>query len=119
MVGTPMRIVYFANNRVGLEVLRWLRARGEDVVALVVHPHEQQRLRGDIEALADLPRDRVFEAPALARPEVIAALRDLKPDLGLSVFFGYILRAPLLEMFPSGCLNLHPGFLPYNRGTYP
>src|SRR5581483_3200217 len=59
------------------------------------------------------------EAPMLARPETIAGLRDLKPDLGLSVFFGYILRAPVLEMFPAGCLNVHPGLLPYNRGTYP
>jgi methionyl-tRNA formyltransferase len=113
-----MRIVYFANNRVGLDVLRWLSAR-EDVVAVVVHPSDRARLRAEIVAAAGLPPERVIDAPMLARPETVTALRDLKPDLGLSVFFGYILRPSLLEIFPSGCLNLHPGLLPYNRGTYP
>lgn len=113
-----MRIVYFANNRVGLDVLRWLRARGEEIVALVVHPQDRQRWRTEIEAAAGVGIGRVFEADALRRPEVVTVLRDLKPDLGLSVYFGYILRSELLDIFPSGCLNLHPGLLPYNRGTY-
>src|SRR6266851_4658340 len=111
-----MRIVYFANNRVGLDVLRWLCARGEDIAALVVHPPERQRLRAEIEAAAGVGPERVFEASTLGQADVVAALRDLKPDLGLSVFFGYILRPAVLGIFPSGCLNLHPGLLPYNRG---
>jgi methionyl-tRNA formyltransferase len=39
--------------------------------------------------------------------------------MGVSVLFGYILRAPFLSLFPRGIVNLHPAFLPYNRGAYP
>lgn len=114
-----MRIVFFGNNRVGLNVLRWLRSNGEEIVALGVHPPARQRLRAEIVETAGVAAEQVFEAPMLPRQDVVAHLRDLKPDIGLSVFFGYILRPSLLEIFPAGCLNLHPGLLPYNRGTYP
>ena len=43
----------------------------------------------------------------------------MRPDIGLSVFFGYILRPEFLDLFPSGVVNLHPAYLPYNRGAYP
>ena len=33
-----MRILFMGNNRVGLEVLRWLKAEGEDFVGLVLPP---------------------------------------------------------------------------------
>ena len=119
-----MRIIYFGNNRVGLTVLRWLTAQHEDTVGLVVHPAgtgstKRERLRDELIAAAALPREQVFEAGDLREPTSIAALRALQPDIGLSVFFGYILRPEVLSLFPQGCLNLHPAYLPYNRGEYP
>ena len=39
--------------------------------------------------------------------------------MGLSILFGYILRPEFLELFESGVVNLHPSFLPYNRGSNP
>ena len=39
--------------------------------------------------------------------------------MAVSVLFRNILRKPFLDLFPKGCINLHPAFLPYNRGTYP
>ena len=42
------------------------------------------------------------------RSRVVDQIRSLAPDVGVSVFFGYILRKPLLDLFPSGVVNLHP-----------
>ena len=33
--------------------------------------------------------------------------------------FGYLLKPEFLDRFPRGCINVHPGMLPYNRGAYP
>lgn len=113
-----MRIIYFGNNLAGLRVLEWLVAQGDEIAGLVVHPPEKSRYRDEIIAAARLPAARVFDGSQLRHPSTIEALRALRPEIGLSVFFGYILRQGVLSLFPSGCLNLHSSYLPHNRGAY-
>lgn len=114
-----MRVLFLGNNRAGWEILRWLKSEGEDIVGVVVHPNERQKFGDEILRDAVLPADRAFVATDLRRPETLARIGELAPDVGVSVFFGYILRADLLTLFPSGCINVHPAYLPYNRGAYP
>lgn len=114
-----MKLVYFGNNVVGLKVLRWLVSRGVRPVALVVHPEARQRLSSEMIEAAGLPRGRVFAGSRLREAETLEQIAALEPTLGLSVFFGYILKPPLLRLFPGGVLNLHPSYLPYNRGAHP
>lgn len=111
-----MRIVFFGNGPVALEALRYLRGIGEEIVTLVLH-NEGARSSGD-EMIAEcgLPADRVFEAKALGGPDVVRAIGKLNADVGLSVLFAHILKADVLQLFPRGVLNVHPGYLPFNRG---
>ena len=46
-----------------------------------------------LEAL-DLPKYRIFDGSTLQSPETLAAITALTPDLGVSLYFGYILRRP-------------------------
>lgn len=114
-----MRILYLGNNRVGLEVLRHLVDLGEHLVGLVIHPEDKQRFGREIVETVGLPEDRIFLGNRLRDPEVVDAIRSLRADLGLSVLFGYILRPEFLDLFPRGVVNLHPSYLPFNRGQYP
>lgn len=114
-----MRYIFFTNGQVGRDVLRWLVSRGEPPVGLVVHPAARARCREEAIAASGLGADRIFNGLMLRQHETIEAIAALKPDLGLSIFFDYILKDELLALFPSGCLNLHPAYLPYNRGQYP
>jgi len=113
-----MRIVFFGNNRVGLETLRYLTERGDEIVGLVVHAPERARFRDEIMSVSGLPANRVWEAKALREPEVAEAIGGLNAEIGVSAFFGHILRSDILELFPAGMINLHPAYLPYNRGAY-
>lgn len=114
-----MQVLYFANNWTGWQIARCLRERGEEIVALVLHPAATRTHGDDIIRSVDVGAERIFDGAALRRREVVDAIKDLKPDIGISVFFGYILDPELLGVPPHGCLNVHPGLLPYNRGTYP
>jgi methionyl-tRNA formyltransferase len=116
MPAITMRIVYFANGPVALDVLRFLLAEGEQVVALVLHDKGQRRLGAELVKESGLPPSLVFGASALTDPEVILQLRQLNADIGFSALFGVILKPPLLQLFPRGVINVHPGYLPYNRG---
>jgi methionyl-tRNA formyltransferase len=114
-----MRILYLGNNRVGWKVLEWLREQGETVVGLVVHPPEEARYRDEILNAAALPPDKVFDGSRLGETEVLRAIAALNADLAVSAFFGYILRKEFLDIFPKGVINLHPAYLPFNRGAHP
>lgn len=114
-----MRILLFANNWGGWRITRWLREQGENIVALVVHPPDNRKFTDEILAAAEMRPDRVFDARQLRDPATLAALRDLAPDLGLSAFFGYILKPDVFNIPKRGCINTHPAYLPHNRGWHP
>lgn len=114
-----MRTVIFANNSVGLAVTAWLRERGDDIVAVVVHPESTQRLAREIVATSGVTGDVVIDGSTLEDAAVLAALGRLNPEIGVSAFFGHLLRRPVLDMFANGVVNLHPSYLPYNRGHSP
>lgn len=113
-----MRVLLLANGRVGAHVAARLR-EVDEVVGVVLHPPERRR---DGEAILDalaLPQARVFDGARLREPAMLAALRGLDAEIGVSALFGYILRPALLDALPRGCVNLHPAYLPYNRGAHP
>jgi methionyl-tRNA formyltransferase len=114
-----MRILYLGNNWVGWRVLRWLKEQGEEIVGLVIHPAPRQKYVGEMLEIAALPSDRVFDGSQLRQRQVLESIRALGPDIGISILFGYILKPVFLDMFHYGVINLHPAFLPHNRGAYP
>lgn len=114
-----MRILFFGNNWVGWQIAAWLRGQGKEIVGLVLHPSERRKYGAEIVADTGVDPSRIFDGARLGEADVIAAIKDLKPDIGVSALFGYIMRREVLELMPAGCINVHPAFLPYNRGAYP
>jgi methionyl-tRNA formyltransferase len=114
-----MRILFLANNWVGWRIGRWLREQGEDIVGLVVHPPGKRKYGEEIMKSAGLAEPFVFDGTDLERPRTLAAIRALGADIGVSALFGYILRPEILKLMPAGCVNIHPGLLPDNRGACP
>jgi methionyl-tRNA formyltransferase len=114
-----MRTLFLGNNWVGWQVLRWLREQNEQIVGLVVHPLHKRKYGNEIIRSAQVSPAHIFDGSQLRQPEILEAIKALHPDVGLSVLFDYILRPEFLELFPAGVVNLHPSYLPYNRGQYP
>ena len=114
-----MRIVMFANNRVGWEITCWLKQQGEEIVGLVLHDERIRSYSDEIVSASGLTECNVFEGSRLNELEIQESIRNLHPDIGLSVYFGYIFRHEVLGIFPKGIINLHPSYLPYGRGAYP
>ena len=114
-----MKFLFMGNNRLGLEVLGWLLERSEVPAGLVLHPPAKAHLREDMIRLVQGRGVEVFDGSRLEDPLVLERIRGLGCELALSVLFAYVLRRDFLDMFPAGCVNLHPSYLPYNRGAYP
>ena len=114
-----MRILFLGNNRLASTVARWLAGRDEEIVGAVVHPPERASHRDEILEACGLAGDAVIDASRLEDPRTLGLIQDLRPEVGVSILFGYILRKPMLDLLSAGCINLHPSFLPYNRGAHP
>ena len=114
-----MNVICFANNLVGIECVKHLRASGTNLQALVVHESGRQKMAAEIIDESGLPADHIFTGNQLKDPQVIQRLFELKPDCGVSAFFGYIFRRPIIDLFPRGIVNLHTSLLPLNRGSFP
>jgi methionyl-tRNA formyltransferase len=114
-----VKFVYLANGRVGLELLQWLVSTGSPPTGLVVHPPEKARDRAALVDSSGLSAKDVFDASRVNSEEGTEWLTAQAPEWLISVFFGYVLRPPALAVPARGTLNLHPAFLPYNRGAYP
>jgi len=107
------------NNWLGWKVLEWLSGTDDEIVGMAVHPEDSATYAEQIQNAARLPENQVFDGSNLDDEEVVESVRALDPDVGVSLLFGYILRPSFLDIFPKGALNLHPAYLPYNRGAYP
>lgn len=114
-----MRIVFFGNNKLACSVLAFLKQRGDDVVGLILHPQEKRKFGDQLLDCAGLTANQVFTVEQLLDEEIQQQIKTLKADIGVSVLFGYILRKDVVDLFPKGCINLHPAYLPYNRGAFP
>lgn len=114
-----MKVVCFANNVVGLAAVKHLRQIGEDIVMLVVHEPDEQKLTDEIISAANVAPENVFTGGQLKQPESVERMVSLQPDCGVSAFFGHIFRRNVIDVFPRGIVNLHTSMLPYNRGSYP
>jgi methionyl-tRNA formyltransferase len=114
-----MRILFLGNNWVGWQVVKWLKEQNEQIVGLVIHPPEKQKYGDEIVKNAHVDLAHIFDGSQLCQRETLEAIKALQPDIGLSILFGHILKQEFLDLFPDGVVNLHPAYLPYNRGQYP
>jgi len=65
---------------------------------------------------AGIPCERVL---SVNTPEFLDHAAALEPDMIVVVSFGQILREPILNLPPLGCLNVHASLLPRYRGASP
>ena len=105
-------IVLFANGEVGVQVLNHLIMVGDPPALCVFHEPEEQRCGNELVQSA-----RNAQIDSITVNQLSAErLKPLNPSLGISAYFGKIFKSDILNCFPQGIINLHPSFLPYNKG---
>lgn len=59
----------------------------------------------------------IFQFNNINSPEALAAIKELNPDLIINVRTRNIYKKDILALPSIGCINVHHGILPVNRGT--
>lgn len=119
-----MRIVFFGSSDFAIPSLRTLKVAGLPPDLVVTKP-DAPRGRGrkiyDSEVkLAAQELGLPFAQPADPHdPAFLEQLRALRPDLGIVVSYGVILKPELLALPRHGLINAHASLLPLYRGAAP
>jgi len=64
-------------------------------------------------------RDDIEVKALLTEKQQLSLIKDIEPDLVISGGFEHKVPEEIIEVPEKGIVNLHPSFLPYNRGAHP
>lgn len=119
-----MRVVFWGTPAFSLPALRALGDEGHDVVAVVTQP-DRPAGRGralqpsPVKVLAESELIPVLQPERARGEELIARLRELRPDVSVVVAYGQILKPEVLAVPTFGSVNIHASLLPELRGAAP
>ena len=119
-----MRVVAIVNALTGALCVEEMVKQGDEVVAVVTDPGDPNPWMDptwSVKAMADRYYLPVYQPPPreVNKPAFLDAMRRLKPDLLVAMHYGVIFKRPLLDLFPKGCVNIHPTRLPRGQGKTP
>lgn len=122
----PIKIIFVGTPEFAVPYLGGLfKDTDFSVLAVVTQPDKlsgrKQLLTASPVKLEALKHNiKVFQPEDLRNDEhVIEEIKQLNPDLLVVVAYGQIIPQSFLNLFPSGCINVHPSLLPKYRGASP
>lgn len=121
-----LNIVFFGTPDIGLKSLEYLhKSNNFNVLAVVTQPDKpsgrgQKLTPSPIKKYALENNIVVFQPKSIRKePEIIEALKALKPDFFVTFAFGQILSQEVLDIPKYETINLHVSLLPKYRGANP
>lgn len=114
-----IRIVYAGDRDISVWVLQFIIEQGIKPLALLVPTVDKATHADALISLCSYLEDRFILRGTLFRERMgLDMLRSLAPDYIICVHFPYIIPKAVLSIPKVGVLNLHPAWLPYNRGWH-
>jgi len=114
-----IRFAFAGDRDISVKVLSFLLSQNAYPLALMVSHPDRASHAAQLRSMCQyLPTDLVFVGKEFRSPKGIKRLRELELDYIIAVHFPYIFPKEVLEIPKEGVLNLHPAFLPYNRGWH-
>ena len=116
------RIVYMGTPKISAQILEKMIEDGFNIVAVIAQEDKPVGRKGVLEPVPTkqvaLAHNIPVYQPHRIRKEY-EFVKDLKPDLILTMAYGQIVPHELLVIPKLGCLNLHGSLLPKLRGAAP
>lgn len=119
-----MKIVFMGTPHFAVPSLDMLVSHGYEVTAVITQP-DKPKGRGNklmaspVKEYAEKNGIRVLQPAKVKAADSVNQLKDIKPDLLVTVAYGQLLSKEILEVPPYGCINVHGSLLPKYRGAAP
>ncbi len=120
----PLRTVFLGTPAFAVPTLERLLAAGHHVLEVITQP---DRPKGRKQELAASPVKEcalrhglpVYQPERIRRPESVAHLQELAPEVMIVVGYGQIIPQVIIDVPRLGILNVHGSLLPQLRGAAP
>ena len=118
------RIIFMGTPDFAVPVLDALTHTTHKIAGVYTRPDQpagrgKQLQSSPIKRFAETRGLPIFQPPTLRKPEFIAPLRELAPDLIVVAAYGLILPPDVPAIPPRGGVNTHASLLPRHRGAAP
>ena len=116
-----MKAVVLAYHNIGCVGIDALLKQGIEIAAVFTHKDDPNESVW-FDSVAEMASGQgipVFAPDNINHPLWVEKIRALAPDILFSFYYRNMVKAPILEIPPSGCLNLHGSLLPRYRGRCP
>ncbi|HXE15489.1 MAG TPA: methionyl-tRNA formyltransferase [Bryobacteraceae bacterium] len=119
-----MEIIFLGTPEFAVPSLKALAGAGHKIQGVFTQP-DRPKGRGNQLAASPVKEAaselgfRVLQPERIRRPEQVAALVELKPELMVVVGYGQIIPQAIIDIPAHGILNVHASLLPKYRGAAP
>ncbi len=117
-----MRGIFVGTVEISWHCLRTLLEMGEEIQAIFTQPDERAPQISAHKGFDDLARQfgvPIFKTKTINSPENVARMRALEPEIIYVIGWPRLIKRPLLDMPPKGCIGIHSSLLPKYRGGAP
>lgn len=122
MKKSEARIIFMGTPNISAFVLEALINEGYNIVAIISQPDRPVGRKGELEKTPTKVVGEKYDIPVYQPIKIrkeYEFIKELHPDLILTLAYGQIVPQGLLDIPPLGCLNLHGSLLPKYRGAAP
>lgn len=114
-----LRIAFAGDRDISVWVLKYLLEQGIKPEALLVSDVKHASHADELITLCKhLPDNLILRGTAFRNPESLSLLKAQSLDYIICIHFPYIVPEMVLSIPKFGVLNLHPAYLPFNRGWH-
>jgi UDP-4-amino-4-deoxy-L-arabinose formyltransferase/UDP-glucuronic acid dehydrogenase (UDP-4-keto-hexauronic acid decarboxylating) len=116
-----MKAVVLGYHNIGCVGIEALLGNGFEIAAVFTHKDDPNENIW-FDSVAELAASKgipVFAPDDINHPMWVQKIKSMSPDIIFSFYYRHMIKKPLLEIPPAGCLNLHGSLLPAYRGRCP
>lgn len=113
------KIAFAGDRDISVWILKHMLETGVKPCALLLSDNKKASHAEELIKLCKhLPSSLIMQGSAFRLPNNISALKAESPDYIISIHFPYLVPDEVLSIPKFGVLNLHPAYLPFNKGWH-
>lgn len=111
-----MRYAFAGDRKIGVAILKFIISKGYKPLALFVSDSTKSSHCHELIEISGLKDEFIFRGNFFK--ENFKKLQELNLEYIFGIHFPYIIPTEFLNLPKIGFLNLHPAYLPYNKGWH-
>jgi dTDP-4-amino-4,6-dideoxyglucose formyltransferase len=112
-----MKYIFAGDRKLSVEILDFMVKREYRPLGLIINSNNGSH-SNELINISQLEKNNIFDQKVLSEQKNIDFFVDLEVDYIICIHFPFMISKTILDLPKIGVLNLHPSYLPYNKGWH-